>query len=217
MDDQTRDRLFEMVRRKQFKLKALTPGSWEAVSYNLKHAADRLYEIWYQATLDEINRFIEETRSGRFTDGSRTLQGKELEDFRDTQLISVYYLLIGYSIENLLKAILMFDHPEYLKAGERITDIQSHNLIALCERCVIKVEEAESQLLGDLTSYIEWQAKYPVPLGIEKALPKKQKHGTWKHGGEAFKGREAQQNCDALYSRIWQEVERRKIANQSKR
>ncbi len=64
MDILDMDRVNEIVREKQFELGALEPISWKSISYNLKHAADRLFEIYYSADRRQISRFIEEARSG---------------------------------------------------------------------------------------------------------------------------------------------------------
>ena len=50
--------------------------------------------------------------------------GDYLGDIR----ISTYYLLMGYAVENLLKAILMIEQPEYFKEESLPKVILSHNL-----------------------------------------------------------------------------------------
>ncbi len=206
MDAEKWDRLYEQLKARQFEAGARYPISWKSVSLTLKHAADRLYDLYHDATI----RFLEELVKSERVEGSRILEGQELEDYRDGQLISVYFLLMGYAIENLLKAILMIQHPEYFKPDQKLVDIQSHDLAGLCSRCKIDVQQDETNLLKKLTTYILWQGKYPIPLELEKMWPKRQPDGTWETRGEAFHGRKTQQELDSLYTKFWNELERNK-------
>ncbi len=201
---------FEQMKAQQFELKAQSLGSWKLVSRNLKRAADKLYNYYHDATLRDIQRILDKIKSNQFNDGARELKGAEWEDYLDGQLISAYFLLIGYSFENLLKGVLMFEHPEYFKANAKMTHIQSHDLVKLCSRCNIPLQAEEANLLEKCTIYIEWQGKYPIPLESEKMWPIKQADGSWKTQGEAFHGRKTQEDVDILYNKIWNELERRK-------
>lgn len=210
MDAEKWERINEHIKGRQFELGARLPISWKSVSLGLKHTADRLYDLQHDATLRVIKRAIEEHRKGRDVEESRELEGKELEDFLDSHMISTYYLLMGYAIENLLKAILMIQHPEYFKPGAKLTDIRSHKLVSLCNRCDISVQKEEVEILNKLTTYVEWQGKYPIPLEPDKMWPIKRDDGTWKTRGEAFRGRQPQEKIDNLYTKIWNELECRR-------
>ncbi|MBI1882070.1 MAG: hypothetical protein HYR94_28175 [Chloroflexi bacterium] len=207
MDAEKWDRINERIKARHFELGACLPVSWKSVSLDLKHAADRLYDLYHDATLRIIEQSLEEIKEGEKTEDSRALEGKELEDFLDSQLISKYFLLMGYAIENLLKGILMIQHPEYFKPNAKITDIRSHNLVNLCKRCKISLRQEEADLLNKLTRHIEWQGKYPIPLESDKMFPIKESNSTWEIRGEAFDGRQTQQEFDNLYAKIWNELE----------
>jgi len=129
----------------------------------------------------------------------------------DGALISVYYMLMGYAIENLLKGILMIQHPEYFKPEAKLVDIQDHDLTRLCNKCNIVITQDEANLLNKLKNYILWQGKYPIPLKLDDMWPKRQPNGTWKTQGEAFHGRKQQQEVDSLYSKFRSELE--KVSN----
>lgn len=58
-----------------------------------------------------------------------------------------------------------------------------------------------------LTTYVEWQGKYPIPLVSGAMWPKKQSDGTWETRGEPFRGRQTQQEVDNLFIKIWDKVE----------
>ncbi len=213
MDAEKWERIYEHIKARQFELGARLPISWTSVSLGLKHAADRLYDLQHDATLRRIKRAIEEHGKVRDADRSRKLEGEELEDFLDSQMISVYYLLMGYAIENLLKAILMIQHPEYFKPDAKLADIGSHILVGLCKQCGISVQHEEVELLNKLTTYVVWQGRYPIPLQPDRMWPTRRDDGTWKTRGEAFRGRQPQEKIDNLYTKIWNELECRRKAS----
>jgi hypothetical protein len=212
MEAEKWDRVQEHIRARQFELGARLPLSWKSVSLVLKHAADRLYDLQHDATLRIIRREAEKPKRGLETEGSRVLEGEELEDPLDSQLISTYYLLMGYAIENLLKGILMIQHPEYFKANSKMTDIKSHDLSDLCKCCDISIQQEEADLLDKLTTYVKWMGKYPIPLEAHKMWPMKKSDGTWKSRGEAFRGRQTQEELNSLYAKILDELERQRTA-----
>jgi hypothetical protein len=206
------DWLNELMRARQFEYGARLPISWKSVSYNLKHAADRLFDLYHSASeriiMRSIESFEESIKLGQPLNESRILEGEELEDSYDSGLLSVYFLLVGYAIENLLKGILMIQHPEYFKPNTKMTDIRSHNLVNLCVRCGITICNDEIKLLEKLATFIDWQGKYPIPLESEKMFPLKKDDGTWINRGEAYKGRQIQEKVNILYLKIWNELER---------
>ena len=103
MNAEKRDRAFEQIKSRQFEWGARLPISWKSVSLNLKRAADHLYGFYY----DAIIRQLETLGKGEPTEGTRIPEGQELQDIQDSQLLSVYFLLMGYAIEDLLKGVLM--------------------------------------------------------------------------------------------------------------
>ena len=85
----------------------------------------------------------------------------------DQDLIAEYYLLIGYTLECLLKGYLLAILPELVQNGIRIDRlIVTHDLVELCRDANMTVSDEENQLLGFLTQCIIWRSKYPVPLKL---------------------------------------------------
>jgi hypothetical protein len=123
MKDEDQDGMFNLIRAKQFSLGARLPISWKSQSRVLRHAASRLYTIYYDATRRVIARESANVKAGEKNEGSRTLEGQELQDSEDGLLISIYFFLMGYAVENLLKGILMIQHPEYFQSSGKMTDI----------------------------------------------------------------------------------------------
>lgn len=199
--DDVMKELNERQRKKQFEFGATWPISWKFHAYKFKHAADHLYEMYYAANHRIIEKMIADIKENPTSNQSRTLEGQELRDFYDSSLIGIYFLLMGYALENLVKAICMIVHPEYFTPN-KLTGIKTHNLRELCTRCSIDLDKDELILLDKLSEYVEWMGKYPIPLELGKMYPKQQSNGTWKHRGEAFHGREAQQEVDELYTKL---------------
>ncbi len=207
MKPEIEDLINENIRTKQFEWGAKLPMSWWFTSLGLKHAADRLYDLYYEAHERDHRRSLEEVRSGKMREGSRRLEGKELEDSWDGMLIRPYRLLVGYAVENLLKGILMVQHPENLKPSGHVTGIKGHDLVSICSCCGIALTQEESDLLRKLTRSIVWQGKYPVPLDRNHMPPRKQRDGTWESEWEAYHGRQQQQEVDRLYARLLARLE----------
>lgn len=209
MDAGKWDLINEAIKANQFKLGALTSGTWKFTSSNLKRAADRLYDHCHDANVRNIKRMLNEADSGQIIDGCRELKGEELDDVLDGQLISVYLLLIGYAFENLLKGALMFEHPEYFKPDAKMTDIQSHSLTTICKRCNINLQPEEINLLEELTLYILWKGKYPIPLEAKNVQPILQSDGTARPNFLGYREDQMKEAVDTMYMKIWTELERR--------
>jgi hypothetical protein len=99
--------------------RGLGSTSWKYYAKLLKHAADVLLER-YKPAIKELSSLK-----------SRRMNVPEEEWFeRDMRLISVYYLLMGLSIENLAKGIVMVRHPEYLKNNTELIKerIKTHDI-----------------------------------------------------------------------------------------
>lgn len=75
----------------------------------------------------------------------------------------VYFLLIGYCLEDMIKGILVYENPTLVSGGKLARSIKHHDLGDLARRIKIELSEEEKQLLDFLTPNIEWYSKYPIP------------------------------------------------------
>jgi hypothetical protein len=140
-------------RRKQ-RAKGLGPMSWERYAISLKYAADVLLEK-YKPAIKELSSV------------GRRMDVPEEEWFeRDVRLIHTYYLLMGLSIENLVKGIIMTSHPEYLKnnASSLKEHIGTHNTNWLLKSNNIYGFTDYEDILECLSKCVLWMSKYPVSL-----------------------------------------------------
>ncbi|MGO8733604.1 MAG: hypothetical protein ACLQVM_12540 [Terriglobia bacterium] len=204
------DELNESIRPLMFRYGFLLPSSWRRKAARIKYAADRLFDLYEEARTRFLQRFSkEEGGTGCVSTWSTAPEAEFGKDATDMSLITEYLLLMGYALENLLKGILMADHPEYFKTGAKITEIRSHNLVSLCRRCSLVVSAAEEDLLKTLTDHIEWVGKYPVPLEEAGMYPRKKADGRWNGPSDQFGGGKAKTTIEGLYSRILEELIRR--------
>jgi hypothetical protein len=204
------DKLNVSIRPLMFKYGFLLPSSWRRKAARLKYAADCLFERYEAARTRLLQRFSKEEGGTGITSTWATAPEAEFgKDVTDISLITEYSLLMGYALENLLKGILMAQHPEYFKPGEKITDVRSHNLLSLCKRCSLTVSAAEEDILKKLTDHTEWIGKYPVPLEEASMYPMKRPDGTWDGAADKFGGNKIKMTIEGLYSRFLGELTRR--------
>ena len=145
------------------------PVSWLLPARRHKIAADILYQIAYDANQREIARLIAETKEKLPGSGSysKKLEGQELSDHLQSDLIGDYFLLSGYAIECVLKGYLLGLIPELVNDESKLDRIiLTHDLCQLCHECAIVLTQEEQDILTVLTKYMIW-GKYPAPIKIE--------------------------------------------------
>jgi len=166
-----------------FKKGALSigPSSWERYAKLLKRAADIIYEV-YKVPYTKLC-----SRQYPYHEMNVEL-GQEDEDIH---LKEIYYLLLGYSIENLVKAIIMINHPEYLtKTG--LFKIDKHETYDLLNENGITEFREYDDILKILAEYTKWKGRYPVPL--------KQEYFSWSL--DIFDPKDANDLYERLSSRL---------------
>lgn len=219
MKDIKLDLMREIASKKQFELSYKMPISWEVMATTLKHSADKLYDLFFNAKRRQHSRLVDELDKLRKEEQGithRILDGEELEDFWDGRLITIYYLLMGYAIENLLKGIYLAQHPEKFDPDKRNNWIKSHDLEKWCvNKCKIQIDERERNWLKKLQRIVLWQGKYPVPLGIDQMRPAIIEDESWDLGA-GFEGRQYQDELNNLYEKILFELDKIKSERDQK-
>jgi hypothetical protein len=79
-------------------------------------------------------------------------------------------MLLGLSIELLLKAILISQNPAFITNAGLNDTLTHHRLWGLCNQAKIKLEKSEKRLIRRLQHYIEWLGRYPIPKDFGKAV-----------------------------------------------
>ncbi len=166
------EKAFHEQRRGQAFLSACRlPLRWLASARKHERAANILYEIACAAQERNIQRLLSEAKSmPPGTSVSRSLEGQELQDSLDADLISEYLLLAGYALECVFKGALLAMLPDLVENGERLDRlVTTHDLCQLARDCGITLVEKESELLGLISRYVIW-GKYAGPTHV-RAMP----------------------------------------------
>jgi hypothetical protein len=92
-------------------------------------------------------------------------EGRTTEGMPPMAFGPVFQLLAGYSLENVLKGIIIAQNPNIGKdetRWRRLTSGQGHKLLWLCEEAKISLDESSRQFLERLTEAMLWIGRYPV-------------------------------------------------------
>lgn len=98
----------------------------------------------------------------------------------DLDVRGVHFMLMAFSVENLLKAALISAnqprigvfvqrqqspyYQEFMRTGGLPGDLSTHDLFGLAQRLGIKCPPEEEDLLRRLTRAAEWYGRYPLPI-----------------------------------------------------
>lgn len=200
-----------------------SPSRWLSTADRHKRAADILYEIAHAAHEREMARMQKEharTKAEMDKQGltswseSRTLEGAELSDYLDSELLSEYLLLAGYALECILKGYLLATRPELVKDNKKLDRMVTiHNLVQLCRDCEITLSQLEQQVLDIITWHVEWR-KYPVPKDLKNMpSPVEPNQKPLDIPGSPFHERKVQTLVDELYKRGYELLKRLQQSN----
>jgi hypothetical protein len=125
---------------------AAHPHSWLLVADNLYDQANALYA-----------RFPASKMTLRQRDG--TLVGRWPSSSRST------FLLAGFSLENAIKAFLIYENPQWVSNGVLARPLRSHKLVALSEESsLIPWKVRGRAVLSRFERGLESWARYPSAL-----------------------------------------------------
>jgi len=125
------------MKNQSFQAAADSPGGWLLMALPLKVAAERLDWLVHPVRQEE----------------------------RCLSLMPVYRMMMGMSLENLLKGILAEQGlPVLDKKGRLSKDYGTHNLATLAGKVTaLTFTNEELQVLAALSEYIKWAGKFPLP------------------------------------------------------
>ncbi len=116
-----------------------SPSKW-------KDTADRLIEV------------------AKLLEGERDQQS---EDFLRLKVQHVYYMLIGFALENYYKGIIigkMMSDDRRKEKGILDEELRSHDLLKLARQAQIEINEFSESQLNHLKEYALWKGRYPLPI-----------------------------------------------------
>jgi AAA+ ATPase superfamily predicted ATPase len=126
------------------------PIEWVQYAEELHYSSEILYQHRDESILQKIDS-----------------NGKIL--IQKSGISRTYFLLIGFCMENLLKAYLIAKNPDYLKEGKIDKSISTnHSLIDLSIKLTeFNFSENELDLLRILSEGIPYWTRYPIPKRVE--------------------------------------------------
>lgn len=84
--------------------------------------------------------------------------------FRE-QYISPYYMLIGYTLETLLKGIIVAKGHNCIVNSKFVGfGVNGHDLIALANKAEVSFDNEQSKILKLLTEHTTWAGRYPIAV-----------------------------------------------------
>ena len=219
--DMTREQEQEFIeerRKSAFLTASQSPSRWLSTAERHKRAADILDGIAHAAHEREMERMQKElkrTKAKMDKQGltswseSRTLEGAELSNYLDSELLGEYLLLAGYALECILKGYLLATRPELVKDNEKLDRLVTiHNLVQLCRDCDISLSPLEQQVLDVIIWHVKW-GKYPVPKDLkDMPSPVEPNQRRLDIPGSPFHKRKIQTLVDELYQRGYDLLER---------
>lgn len=89
-------------------------------------------------------------------------------------------VLMGLSLENLLKGILFKSGKCSIEEGKLPRSVKTHNLNELCREAGVKIEDTyeEKTFLQRLSEQVDWAGKYPIPT--QATILRNSKYGSRK-------------------------------------
>ena len=138
---------------------AAEPTSWLNHARTLRQAAE---DLWVAGNYHDCNPGTEL--------GSTVLTSWQSPEYlhEDTggSTGDVCFMLFGFALENLTKAIIVCCDPNKVKANKWLG--RGHDLVKLFDLSELPVTDLERDLLQRVTRIIEWKGRYPVPLDFNE-------------------------------------------------
>ncbi|OWY13513.1 hypothetical protein B6V73_17140 [Thioclava sp. JM3] len=151
------------------------PEYWYSYAQELAETANAIYEQSKRQWIAYIDRRGDSTTSTT----SRPLVSRPV------------LLLYGLSFENLIKGILISEHPELLEGGKLHKKLLGHDLVALARRMeTIPVNGEDETLLALLSDVVPYHGRYPVPRRADDLKP------------ERYITEEVYTSCTLLFQRL---------------
>lgn len=138
-------------------------GSYESKAFSSTHW------IWEARTLLDTASLLE-AHLKQYWDSLMASQGKTASG---RNISGIYFMLMGFAVENLLKAAVIRDKGlcfrNRFKEDEVFPDkLHTHKLVDLAKKAQLQFDRKEEDLLRRLTRNATWQGRYPVPLNYKE-------------------------------------------------
>jgi len=147
-------KLIEKYKKQDYEHSGRSLMAWETSAQALQRAATHLLEA-HRRYRDAMRPF------------SMVAEGSPgWKEFNDFHLMPIYYLLIGYAVENYIKGIIIINHPEYI-TDEGLTKIDKHEMYDLLNENGITEFKEYDDILHQLSEYVISMGRYPITKRLD--------------------------------------------------
>jgi len=143
---------------------------WDYVTRSNYHSTFRFADNWIMKAnqLIEAAGDLESSVRQAWIDLMRWYQARAEVVTPSSGVFPIYFMLLGFAVENLIKARLLMDnqvefdrHVE--EHGLLPDELKSHDLVGLANRVGWKYAIEEEDLLRRFTRCAIWSGRYPIP------------------------------------------------------
>ena len=142
-----------------------TPNNWWQMGFYLFHEAEDNYKL-NEKRRKIVYKKIQNTPHFVCFTADQLARFSKNFSFQIPRF-SIYYLLIGYSIENWLKGYYIIKYKKPLPS-ELLNILSTHDLIKLINLVNFKIDREEKEILTRIIAYIRSFAKYPIEINSIK-------------------------------------------------
>ena len=150
------------------------PDGWVSRAYTLRRAADVLWKLYADARreLHEIIGTCDVTSKNPGQAGQvSSMSNSQIN--QDLTLDDVARMLMGMSLEALVKGFLAAQDQKLIEDGKLQGEFRSHDLEALIKKADIVLSSDELlQTAKSFTPFIKWAGRYPIPTKSQDLRPR---------------------------------------------
>lgn len=137
-----------------------SPLFWAHKAHSLLHAAELLWPEIEAQLSQPIEEVGTQTRQHTYGSVERTF-------FLHPHTFPIYMALMGFSIECLLKGIIILKKPYLVNNGSIDKSLKTHDLRALAGTAGVELTRNQRIFLDQATSYIKTEFRYPVAQSVK--------------------------------------------------
>jgi hypothetical protein len=142
-----------------------TPNNWWQTGFYLFQEAEDIYKL-NERRRKIVYKRIQNTPNFDYYTASALENFATKFSFQIPRFY-IYYLLVGYSLENWLKGFYILKNTKTL-SSQLSKIISTHDLINLSGSVHFKIDKKEREVLKRIIVYVKSYAKYPIDMNSTK-------------------------------------------------
>ena len=137
--------------------------------YNLKNSDPQFWTDKANDSWESSKSFVAPI-NGYF---QSQLEGEEAESSFRPGMIDIYFMLVGFSFECLLKgllanAILTNRNKAAFDSEKLDNELKEHKLLVLVDKLGLQFSQRERRTLEEITECLIWAGRYPTPTVLKR-------------------------------------------------